>query len=317
MKFFCDGHADTFRNLFLKGASFFEADGPCHLSHSVLWQAQQNLQIMAIYTPYQERGPESTVSAFNILMNARRQLEQHPEDCKVVLDRASLQSCLEGEKPCVLFSLEGADPLGRSLEILQAFYELGLRAIGLTHNHNSCAAGGCAPPDCEVLGLRPFGHQLLAQMSKLGMLLDTAHLGRKAFDEVMAASSGPVINSHSCCRKFVDLERNLEDSQMRDLADSGGLVAVTYVPKFLTSENRPTTSEDVFRHLEHMVEVVGIEAVGLGSDFDGVDTLPTDLKDPRDTPNLVDRMQRAGWSESDVEKVLGGNWYRVLNRVLK
>ena len=152
-------------------------------------------------------------------------------------------------------------------------------------------------------------------MSALGILLDTAHLGRRAFDEVLEHYRGPIINSHSCCQAFVPLERNLSDSQMQAVARTGGLVAVTFVPKFLKVSGE-TTSEDVFRHLEHMVEQVGIDAVAIGSDFDGVDVLPTDLQDPRGLVHLVSRMLDAGWTEVDVVKVIGGNWLRVMRAVL-
>ncbi len=314
--FFCDGHADTFRNLLIKGKSFFGTDHGCHLSSDVLSEASQNLQIMAIYTTYQERGPASTVSAMRILENARKELDANRERCGLVLSSLDLNQCRTDSKPYVLLSLEGADPFVGSLELVDAFFRSGLRAVGFTHNHNSVAAGGCAPPDDEVLGLRPFGKKLVERMEQLGMMIDTAHLGRRAFDDLMSIAKGPVVNSHSCCREYVDLERNLDDAQMKAIAASGGVVAVTYVPKFLTSEQRSTTSQDVFKHLEYMVNLIGIDHVGLGSDFDGVDCLPSDLGDPRGTHHLVKRMLDAGWNESQVQKVLGGNWYRVLEQIL-
>ncbi len=314
--FFCDGHADTFRNLLIKGKSFFGSDHGCQLSADVMAEAHQNLQIMAIYTTYQERGAASAVTALRILENARQELEANPERCGLVLSQADLQRCQNDSKPYVLLSLEGADPFVGSLEMVDAFFRLGLRAVGFTHNHNSVAAGGCAPPDEEVLGLRPFGRQLVERMNHLGMMIDTAHLGRRAFDDLMSVAKGPVVNSHSCVRRYVDLERNLDDAQMKAIAASGGVVAITYVPKFLTSEQRNTTSKDVFEHLEYMVNLIGIDHVGIGSDFDGVECLPEDLGDPRGTHNLVKRMIDAGWSEAQVAQVLGGNWFRVLQQIL-
>ena len=314
--FYCDGHADTFRYLTLHGGRFADEKNGCQLSLPGLEAAHQNLQIMAIYTTYEERGSASTVTALKILQNALAQLDELGERSGLVLTRRDLNRCRQRRQPCVVLSLEGADPLAGTLELLHVFHRLGLRAIGLTHNHNSVAAGGCAPPDKEVLGLTPFGRQLIPAMNSLGMLIDTAHLGRRAFDEVLELSQAPVVNSHSCCRTFVDLERNLDDRQLRDLAASGGLAAVTYVPKFLTQEQRQATSQDVFRHLEHMLEIAGEDHVGLGSDFDGVDQLPVDLGDARATPTLVDRMMESGWGEVTIAKVLGLNWLGVLEKVL-
>ena len=314
--FFCDGHADTFRNLTLAGGDFGLEENGCHLSLPRMVEARQNLQIMAVYTKYEERGPESTVTALRIIENARGQMERLSESCGLVLTRGDLERCRQTVKPYVLLSLEGADPLVGSLEVLQAFFRMGVRAMGFTHNHNSVAAGGCAPPDQERVGLTAYGRELVGAMNKLGMLIDTAHLGRQAFDELMSLSEGPIVNSHSCSRKYVDVERNLDDQQLLDLAASGGLSAVTYVPKFLTSEARAVTSQDVFRHIEHMVEVAGIDHVAIGSDFDGVEQLPTDLGDPRGTPALVECMIGAGWSPTEIAKILGLNWYRVLAKVL-
>jgi membrane dipeptidase len=147
------------------------------------------------------------------------------------------------------------------------------------------------------------------------MLVDTAHLGRQAFDELMTVATGPVINSHSCCRHLVDLERNVDDQQLKDIARSGGLVAVTFVPKFLASTG-VVSSFDVFRHLEHMVELAGVDHVGIGSDFDGTEALPVDLRGSSDLVHVVEHMLRAGWSEDVIGKILGGNWQRVIRSIL-
>src|ERR1022692_2238423 len=155
--FYCDGHADTFRNLTLHGGRFADVENGCHLSLPRLESAHQNLQIMAIYTTYEERGPASTVTALRILQNTLAQLEALQGRVGLVRVAADLQSCQPGHPPAVLLSLEGADPLAGQLELLEIFHRLGLRSVGLTHNHNSVAAGGCAPPDQEQVGLTDFG----------------------------------------------------------------------------------------------------------------------------------------------------------------
>lgn len=311
--FVCDGHADTFRNLVKKDGDFLTGAGGWHCSLPRMRQAGLNLQIEAVYTSLEEAGPVGTALALRVIEKIWQTAEASAGRLRVIGTRGELAELVARGGQGVLISLEGADPLLGELSLLDAFYRLGLRAIGLTHNHNSVAAGGCGANPVE--GLTAFGRALLERMSALGVVLDTAHLGRRAFDEALACYRGPVINSHSCCQKFVAGERNLEDAQMVALAQTGGLVAVTFVPKFLVSSGA-CSSHDVFRHLEHMVEVAGIDAVAIGSDFDGVDVLPTDLSDPRDLLNLVLRMQEAGWSELDIAKVLGGNWLRVLGSVL-
>ncbi|MBX3168031.1 MAG: dipeptidase [Candidatus Eremiobacteraeota bacterium] len=311
--FVCDGHADTFRNIVKKGGDFLRGSGGWHCSLPRMRQAGLNLQIEAVYTSLEEVGPIGTAVALQVIEKIHQTVEASAGRLRLVQSRTQLAELITRGGQGVLISLEGVDPLLGNLELLDAFYRLGLRALGLTHNHNSPAAGACGAN--PVAGLSAHGRELLDRMSELGILLDTAHLGRQAFDEALEHYRGPMINSHSCCQKFVPGERNLEDAQIRALADSGGLVAVTFVPKFLVTEGT-SSSRDVFRHLEHMVEVAGIDAVAIGSDFDGVEVLPGDLQDPRDLVHLVERMLEAGWSDSDIAKILGGNWVRVLGSVL-
>lgn len=311
--FVCDGHADTFRNIVKKGGDFLTGDGGWHCSLPRMRQAGLNLQIEAVYTSLEEVGPAGTAVALQVFEKIHQTVEASAGRLRLVQSRTQLAELITRGGQGVLISLEGVDPLLANLDLLDVFYRLGLRAIGMTHNHNSPAAGGCGAN--PVAGLSQHGRELVGRMSSLGILLDTAHLGRRAFDEVLEHYRGPVINSHSCCQKFVPGERNLEDDQIKALARTGGLVAVTFVPKFLVSEG-VSSSRDVFRHLEHLVEVAGIDAVAIGSDFDGVDVLPTDLQDPRDLVHLIERMQEAGWSDPDIAKILGGNWVRVLGSVL-
>ena len=308
--YFCDGHADTLAHVALKGRDFVE--GPGHLNLRKLESIQQNLQFLAIYVAPTEKGRKGFVEALTVASAA------HRLKLPLVRTRADLERSRKGA-PHFLLSLEGASPLGGELERLEILFHMGLRALGLTHNHDNQAAAGCgnwreASPK-GFRGLRPFGKRLVARMEELGMVLDVAHLSRRAFHQVCDVATRPIINSHTGCAHFVDIERNFDDEQLRKLAQSGGLAAVTYVPRFLKADGE-VTSQEVFRHLEHMVEVMGIEHVALGSDFDGVTALPTDLNHPGEVVHLVERMQRAGWREPDVARVLGGNWLRVLRQTL-
>ncbi|GMU56236.1 MAG: dipeptidase [Candidatus Xenobia bacterium] len=311
--YFCDGHADTLAMVALKGYDLASLEPDGHLSLPRLEGIDQNLQFLAIFVAPSVRGSRGFLEALTVASAA------HRLKLPLVRSRADLERSRRSSRPHFLLSLEGAGPLQGDLGRLEILFHLGLRAVGLTHNHDNQAAAGCgspmAPPPTGFRGLRPFGRRLIARMNELGMVVDVAHLARKAFYQVLEVASRPVINSHTCCARFVNIERNFDDSQLRALASTGGLAAVTYVPRFLKSEG-PVTSEDVLRHLEHMVELMGVEHVALGSDFDGVSELPTDLGHPGQVVNLVERMLRSGWREPDIARVLGGNWLRVLRQVL-
>lgn len=309
--YFCDGHADTLAKVALSGLDFASGDG--HVSLRKLESIAQNLQFLAVYVAPSERGRKGFLEALTVMSAA------HRLKLPLVRSRADLERSRKSGVPHFLLSLEGASPLQADLGRLEILFHLGLRALGLTHNHDNEAAAGCgnwreASPK-GFRGLRPFGKRLIARMEELGIVLDVAHLSRRAFGQVTEAATRPIINSHTGCARFVDIERNFDDGQLRQIAQSGGLAAVTYVPRFLKAEG-PVSSQEVFRHLEHMVEVMGIEHVALGSDFDGVTMLPTDLNHPGEVPNLVQCMLRAGWREPDVARVLGGNWLRVLRQTL-
>lgn len=305
--YFCDGHADTLA----REVDFLEGEG--HVNLRKLQAIQQNLQFLAIYIAPNEKGRKGFLEALRVAARA------HRLKLPLVRNRADLERSRRNGVPHFLLSLEGAGPLQGDLDRLEILFHLGLRALGLTHNHDNQAAAGCgnwreAPPK-GFRGLRPFGRRLIARMEELGIVLDVAHLARRAFHQVVEVATRPIINSHTGCARFVNIERNFDDEQLRKLAQTGGLAAVTYVPRFLKAEG-PVTSQEVFRHLEHMVEIMGIEHVALGSDFDGVTSLPSDLNHPGEVVNLVEQMQGAGWRESDVARVLGGNWLRVLRQVL-
>ena len=226
--FTCDGHVDTFRNLMKGGGDFLRGEGGWEVDLPRMREAGLNLQIAAIYTSLEEVGPTSTLVALKVLEGIRRTVDSSGGQLRLVERRQDLVGLERERGHGLVVCLEGADPLLQDLELLQVFFRLGLRGVGLTHNHNSPAAGGCGAN--PVAGLSPFGAELLKRMSALGMFLDTAHLGRKAFDEVLLHYRGPIINSHSCCQKLVPGERNLDDEQLRSIAASGGLAAVTFVP---------------------------------------------------------------------------------------
>lgn len=310
--FFCDGHADTFGKVVMLGADFLNGKGNLDVTLERLVTAGQNLQLMAIFVP---PGPDQVrvrEIAFRMAMAAHVAVRRSRGRFALIRSRATL-----GQAPCaVMLTLEGADPLMGDLRELKRFYDAGIRAVGLTHNHNSCAAGGCDPPDGVRIGLTDFGRRLIPEMERLGILLDTAHLGRQAFYEALDAVTAPIVNSHCCSAALVDIERNVTDEQLRLIADTGGLSAVTFVPRFVKAEGA-VTSQDVFRHLEHMAEVAGIDHVAIGSDFDGTLQLPADLHNPTEVHHLVEHMQNAGWREDEISKVVGGNWFRVLSQVLR
>lgn len=319
--FTCDGHADTFGRVAFAGADFVagcEADG-FNLDYPKMVEASLNLQLMAVYIPPEIARHQGTVTALWIAGFAHQACERLGSACQLILTRADLQQALKDRGCYLMLTLEGVAPLLNDLDVLEMFYRYGFRSLGLTHNANNWAAGGCSPSEPHRFGLTEDGKALVRKALGMGMAIDCAHLSRKGFYDLLALMDGkPLINTHACCAHFVDIERNMTNDQLVKLANTGGVVGITFVPDFLSSTKdvAKVSSEDVFAHLQHAVELVGIDHVAIGSDFDGVRYLPCDLKGPGDLWHLVDRMLSAGFSDEDVGKVLGGNWARVLEQLL-
>lgn len=213
-------------------------------------------------------------------------------------------------KTAVLLAIEHANCTEKSLNVVNALYQLGVRSIGLTHNVSSYAADGCKESR-EGVGLTRFGVRLVQEMNRLGMLVDLAHISPSGFYNALEVSSKPVIFSHGNCRALCNHVRNLDDDQLRALARNGGVIGISYVPMFI-DEDKPTFHR-LLEHIDHAVSVAGIDAVGLGSDFDGGGDL---LADANEVPSITEALLNRGYSETDIRRILGGNTLRVLQQAI-
>lgn len=230
----------------------------------------------------------------------------------------------------LLLSLEGADPLQNDLNLLRIFYELGVRGLGLTWSRRNYAADGCAfssQAAARPCGLTDFGRALVKKAEQLGMLVDVSHMNEAGFWDVMETATKPVIASHSNCRALADTPRNLTDDQIEALAGGGGVLGLNAISAFVGDTSCRRSVEDLLDHVGHAARLVGIDHVGLGLDFcsgfknylsmphalDTYDVLPGHHRLKDFTAGLV----RRDYSDEDIVKVLGGNFMRVYEQVLK
>jgi membrane dipeptidase len=205
--------------------------------------------------------------------------------------------------------MEGASPLRGSLKNLDLFRRLGVRGITLTHNYDNEAAHGCFAED-KGRGLTTFGRELVKEMTARGMVIDLAHSNEDVFWETMDLAKGPVIDSHTGLRVFWDHPRNLTDRQAVAIAKSGGVVCIDFLPDHLATRadpKDPVGIDQVVRVIMHTAEVAGIDAVGLGADWDGFEGPIVGLEECAQLPRLTDALIDAGLGEEDIAKVLGGN----------
>ena len=244
-----------------------------------------------------------------------RYQEAHAGELSLATCAADVERAKAEGKVAGLLSMEGAEGLEGDLSVLRLMYRLGVRWMGLTWSLRNQVADGVAEARTDG-GLTTFGVQSVEEMNRLGMIVDIAHLAPAGVRDVFEVCQGPVVASHANAHALCPVPRNLTDAQLEGIARSGGVVGAVFVPGFITDGEEQATIEMLLGHVDHMVSVMGVDHVGLGSDFDGFGgTPPTGLEDVSQLPNVTAALLARGYAVEDVRKILGGNWLRVLRQV--
>ena len=248
--------------------------------------------------------------------------------------------------------MENGTPLQGNLQNLKYFYDRGIRYITLAHSEANHICDSSYDPNKKWNGLSPFGKTLIPEMNKLGIMVDISHVSDSAFYQAAEIAKAPMIASHSSCRHFTPgFERNMNDDMIVKLAENGGVIQITFGSYFISGPfngyatetdnyikehhlqrgseeakifldnykkehpfNNGTVS-DVADHIDHVVKLVGIDHVGLGSDFEGVGNLPKNLEDASYYPYIIYELLKRNYSDEDIEKVCSGNLLRVWKQV--
>ena len=312
-----DAHCDTLHYVLKGHGSLGKGIPNAQVDVPRLRQGGIDVQVFACWVPPQHQRHDATAFALRLIETFHRQTEQFPDALCLVRSVRDISQALEEGKIGGILSLEGVEPLDGYIELLETFYRLGIRWVGLTWNFRNAAADGVA----EIRsggGLTRFGVEIVHACAELGIVLDVSHLSPAGVEDVLREAKGPVVASHSNARALCDHRRNITDDQARAIAATGGVIGVTFVPSFLTTDPAHATLEHVLDHVEHFVNVVGVEHVGIGSDFDGLgeEQPPKGLEDATSYVNLKRGLQRRGFSDADIAAILGGNWMQVLKAVL-
>jgi len=237
-----------------------------------------------------------------------------------------------GKKVSIIIGFEGGEALGGDLRLLRMYHRLGLRRLTLCWNNRNAIADGVKWQRSKS-GLTEFGVDVVQECNRLGILVDVSHIADPGFWDTLEVSKDPVIASHSNCRSLCSSMRNLTDDMIKALAEKGGVMGVNYVPFFLTDIDfskvrggdekemekvESVTVETVVDHIDHIVEVVGdVDHIGLGSDFDGVPMIAKGLEDVSKLPNLTKALVARGYSDTEIQQILGGNFLGIIKRVWK
>ena len=249
-------------------------------------------------------------------------VERYPNDFALATTAAEIEAAHKQGKIAALIGLEGGHAIEDSLDKLREFYRHDVRYMTLTHaNTNNWAdsSGDMDKPDVQHHnGLTDFGKNVVREMNRLGMLVDISHVADKTFWDALKVSRAPLIATHSNARALANVPRNMTDEMIVALAKKGGVIQVNFNCGFLTTEKPPhATLADVVAQIEHIRKIAGVDALGIGSDFDGVDCTPVGLEDVSKYPNLTRALLENGYSTADIRKIYGGNFLRVMKAVEK
>lgn len=310
-----------------------------------------NAPFMSIYIPASLEKTGGSYQLANKLIDSMEALVgRAPDKFAMAYSSSDIERNFKAGKLSLALGMENGSPIEGKLENLTHFYQRGIRYITLAHSESNHIADSSYDIRRPWKGLSPFGEQVVAEMNRLGIMIDISHVSDKAFYKVIELTKAPVIASHSSLRAYVPgFERNMDDDMIKALAKNGGVIQINFGSSFVVSQANQwglqfkaaakaagksnddkafeaeykkthpypfANVETIVKHVNHVRDLVGIDHVGIGSDFDGVgDSLPDGLKDVSMYPNLIEGLLKAGYSEADIEKIMSGNLLRVLKQV--
>ncbi|MCI0697782.1 dipeptidase [candidate division KSB1 bacterium] len=315
-----------------------------------------NAPFMSIYVPadYEAKGGAKKL-ADKLIDMVEKFEKDSPDKFAVAKSVADVQAQFAKGLISLPMGMENGSPIESKLENLRHFYDRGIRYITLAHSKSNHISDSSYDSNRRWKGLSPFGKEVVAEMNRLGIMIDVSHVSDLTFYQVIRLSQAPVIASHSSCRHFTPgWERNMDDEMIKALAKNGGVININFGSSFLNDSIRVAEDKmwkyiqankinpnsdagkaalkkfriennigyagisDVIAHIDHVIKLVGVDHVGFGSDFDGVgDTLPTGLKSVADYPNIIYELLKKGYSDEDIQKICSGNLLRVWSEVEK
>ena len=305
-------------------------------------------QFWSVFVPSTLGAAEAVATTLEQVDLVHRLVERYAARLALATTAEQVRRARADGRIASLLGAEGGHSIGSSLEALRELHRRGVRYLTLTHNDNTTWADS-ATDEPEHGGLTAFGREVVGELNRLGMLVDLSHVAESTMRDALAVSTAPVIFSHSSARALCSTPRNVPDEVLGLMRDNGGVCMVTFVPFFVSQESwdwrveamaaaaasgvdpKDLTAMEAFTarwsaehpmpaatlaqvadHVDHVREVAGVEHVGLGGDYDGVDVTPVGLEDVSCYPALLEELRRRGWSGAELELLTHGNALRVL-----
>ncbi len=347
-----DTHSDTFARVLDEGLNFFDGGSGLAVNLPQMVSGGLDVQMFALYIA-PGMPPGCTVRRAMAMAGTFFDAVAKSNGGLVLVQTAkALKQAVAAGKKCGMLSVEGGHIIEGDINILRSFHNMGVMSMTLTHAQNNEFADS-SQDERRWGGLNDLGRQVVREMNRLGMIVDVSHVSDDTVNDVLKVTKHPVIASHSCCKALCKHPRNLPDALIKKIAKTGGVVHITYYPPFLddraceafeenwkrlrgelggkSAVENPQYMSDFYarcmegvpevaletlcRHIDHAVELVGTDHVGIGSDWDGASITVKDLENCGRLPNLTKALMQRGYGKGEVKQILGGNFIRVLEEV--
>ncbi|WP_087972335.1 dipeptidase [Oceanobacillus rekensis] len=323
-----DSHVDTMMNIINEDTWLPETDlgeeTSLHIDIPKMQKGGLNAGFFAAYTTdYYGNNPRN-ISRTLALLNALYWTEQNnPDQFQIASTSREILSTIHEGKIAAIPTIEGAYSLEEhnAIELLHQYHDLGVKAIGFNWNYSNALGEGAnrvyGDPGKTPSqgGLTELGADVAREMNKLGMVIDVSHMSENTFWDILEVTEAPVMATHSGINALKNHQRNLTDEQLKALAENGGVIGIVFYPVFLTNEPEAYVT-DIADHIDYAVNLIGIDHVAIGSDFDGSD-MPADIQDVTNLHKITDELVNRGYSSQDIQKILEKNTFRLLMEVEK
>ena len=290
-----DAHCDTIAKLVDFGGEL--RDNTYHVDFNRIQKSGGYIQVFAAFVDKKVKPPVQR--AIELIDKYYEEIEKNRAIVMHCINTAEIENALAQNKIATLLSVEGGEVIEGSLASLRMLYRLGVRIMTLTWNYSNEICDGIG--ETRGGGLTEFGRKAVKEMNRLGMIIDVSHISVKGFWDVIGLSRQPVVATHSNAKSLCEHPRNLDDEQIKAIFDVDGCIGVNFYPPFVFGER--CTIEDIVNHIEYLLELGGENNIGLGSDFDGISSLPDGVHGVEDTEKIIDEMLRRGYKEELINEL--------------
>lgn len=310
-----DSHVDTAEYID-KGCNLEIRQENAQVDVHKLYEGKLDVVFMAAYLKQEARDDASLQQAkekADRLLSGVKNFAEQNRNLQLALTPRDLFRAKSLNKKAIVPAIENGYAIGKDLSLLAHYKDMGVSYITLCHNGDNDICDSACNSRHEWGGLSDFGRKVVKEMNRLGIIIDLSHAGERTFYDVLDESKAPVVCTHSCCRSLCNHERNLSDAQLYALARKGGVVQITMYDGFLVNEGKATL-DDFIEHLVYAIEIAGIDHVGIGTDFDGGGGV-IGCNNASELINITRRLIEKGFHITDIKKIWGGNFIRVMSQV--